>query len=218
MGQKVKLISQTAGVGELDGKGPQEIIAYAARVSNPGNQLNFSTASRLLAYCIKHGHWSVFETASFTVEITTTRAIAAQILRHRSFCFQEFSQRYAVSDSFIPGEARRQDAKNRQNSVDDLSQQDKEWFNSAQQDVWNISQGLYQEALKKGIAKECARSLLPLSTETTLYMTGNVRSFIHYVQLRSSDGTQLEHREIALGVKAIMMATMPDIAKALEWV
>lgn len=214
---KVKIISKTVGVGELFGKGPQEIISYAARVSNPNNQMNFLTAPKLLKYCLNHGHVSIFEQASFTFEIQTTRAIAAQILRHKSFCFQEFSQRYAASDTYEEYEARSQDQKNRQNSVDNLSESDKMWWKEAQKEVWDKASGLYNEALSKGIAKECARSVLPLNTQTTLYMTGNVRSWIHYLSVRCDESTQKEHRDIANSIKAHLKAELPDIAEALEW-
>lgn len=214
---KVKIISKTVGVGELFGKGPQEIISYAARVSNPNNQMNFLTAPKLLKYCLNHGHVSIFEQASFTFEIQTTRAIAAQILIHKSFCFQEFSQRYAASDTYEEYEARSQDQKNRQNSVDNLSESDKMWWKEAQKEVWDKASGLYNEALSKGIAKECARSVLPLNTQTTLYMTGNVRSWIHYLSVRCDESTQKEHRDIANSIKAHLKAELPDIAEALEW-
>lgn len=217
MTPEVKLVSITKGAGELEGKSAQEVIAYVARVSNPTNQMNFETAPKLLKYCITHKHWSVFEQASFTVEIKTSRAIAAQILRHRSFCFQEFSQRYAEALDFVKYPARRQDNKNRQNSVDDMSDEDKAWFEGAQDTVWSQAQTLYKEALAKGIAKEQARFLLPLNTETTIYMTGNVRNWIHYIELRSTQGTQLEHRLVAEGCKKIFVEQFPDIAKALEW-
>lgn len=191
-------------------------MAYVARVSNPENQENPNYA-KLLAYCIKHQHWSVFEGASLTVEIKTSRAIAAQILRHRSATFQEFSQRYASPTNIIVYEARRQDTKNRQNSIDDLSEDDKIWFKNAQEDLAKQSFSLYEQAVKRGIAKECARFLLPLSTETTLYMTNNCRNWIHYLQLRTMQGTQKEHREIAEAIKAVFIAEWPTVAEALGW-
>lgn len=213
----VKLISITKGAGELEGKTAQEIISYAARVSNPSNQNNFETAPKLLSYCIKHQHWSIFEQASITMEIKTSRGIAAQILRHKSFQFQEYSQRFSQATNFVSYEARRQDLKNKQNSIEDMSDQDKEWFKNAQRTVWLKAYDLYNEALSRGIAKECARNLLPLGTETTLYMTGTVRSWIHYIQVRASEDTQKEHRDIANACKVIFCEQMPDVAKALGW-
>jgi thymidylate synthase (FAD) len=213
----VKLISITEGAGELLNKNAQEIIAYTARVSNPSNQMNFETAPKLLAYLIKHMHWSPFEMVHLTMEIKTSRGIAAQILRHRSFSFQEFSMRYAESGDYVLYPARRQDNKNRQNSVDDMTQEDKEWFNEAQYQVWEKSKTLYDQALLKGIAKEQARFLLPLNTETTLYMCGSARSWIHYIDLRCGNGTQLEHRQVALACKKIFCEQLPDVANAMEW-
>lgn len=217
MEKQVRLISLTQGAAELVGKNAQELIAYAARVSNPLNQLNFETAPRLIAYCIKNKHWSPFEMSHMTVEIITSRAIAQQILRHRSFSFQEFSQRYAAATDFIRYEARRQDVKNRQNSINDMSEKDKEWFQSAQGEVEFTSGRLYQEALDKGIAKEQARFLLPLSTQTKIYMCGSIRSWIHYLELRCGNGTQKEHKDIADAVKEIFVANFDDIAVALGW-
>jgi thymidylate synthase (FAD) len=195
----------------------EELIAYVARVSNPSNQMNTKTSSKLLGYCIKNSHWSVFEHVNMTVEITTSRAIAAQILRHRSFVFQEFSQRYAEVTNFEKYEARRQDIKNRQNSIDDMDQDTKEWFQMAQQLVTEDARAMYEEALRRGVAKEQARFLLPLSTQTTLYMTGNIRNWIHYIELRSENGTQKEHADIALAIKEIFKQQFPAIAEALEW-
>lgn len=194
----------------------EEVIGYCARVSNPSNQSNPNIA-KLLSYCIKHGHWSVFETASLTLEIETSRAIAAQIIRHKTFCFQEFSQRYSEATDYVPFEARKQDNKNRQNSTDTLSEEDKEWFRKTQEQMWALSYSYYKTALSKGIAKECARALLPLSTKTRLYMTGNIRSWIHYIQLRSSNGTQKEHMDIALQAKEIFKQHYPIISEALGW-
>lgn len=217
----VKLISCTQGADFVQlgsGNGlmnAEELIAYTARVSNPANQMNTETAPRLLAYLIRHKHWSPFEMAHMTVEIKTSRAIAAQILRHRSFSFQEFSQRYAAVTDFVTYEARRQDVKNKQNSIDDLSAEDKEWFRQALHKNQLRAQGIYEIALEKGIAKECARFLLPLNTETTLYMCGSVRSWIHYLELRTSPSTQLEHREIALAIKREFETQFPNIAAAL---
>lgn len=219
---KVNLIAATKGAGKLIaelGKEPngQEVTGYITRVSNPSNQLNMDTVPKLLAYCIKHKHWSPFEHAYLTLEIETSRAIAAQILRHRSFTFQEFSQRYSVATEFETYPARRQDLKNKQNSIDDMSEDDKVWFEVIQRQVQSDCMMYYNEALKKGIAKEQARFLLPLSTKTTIYMTGNLRSWIHYIELRADKATQLEHREIALECKRIFKEEFPDIAEALAW-
>ena len=213
----VKLISHTVGCGELEGLEADDLIAFTARVSNPANQMNTETAPRLLKYLKTHAHWSPFEMSSACIEITTSRGIAAQILRHRSCSFQEFSQRYAEAMDVIYYPARRQDQKNRQNSVDDMSEEDKQWFLDAQKKVWEFSFGLYKEALQKGIAKEQSRFLLPLNTQTKLYMSGNFRSWAHYIELRSSPSTQLEHREIAIGCKNIFIEHFPDFAKAMEW-
>lgn len=210
----VRLISCTKGV---DGMSAEELVAFTARVSNPANQMNMETAPRLLAYLIKHKHWSPFEMSSATIEIVTSRGIAAQILRHRSFSFQEFSQRYAEAAEVVLYPARRQDQKNRQNSIDDMEPHVKEWFKEAQQSIWETAFKTYKAALQAGIAKEQARFLLPLNTQTTLYMSGTLRSWIHYIELRSDVSTQLEHREIALGCKAIFIEHFPSIAKALEW-
>lgn len=213
----VRLVAITKGVSDLDGKMAEDIISYVARVSNPSNQNNFETAPKLLNYLIKHKHWSPFEHVYMTLEIETSRGIAAQILRHRSFVFQEFSQRYAEVTEFELNEPRRQDAKNRQNSIDDLSPEDQDWFLNAAIGVHTTAEALYKEALRRGIAKECARFLLPLSTKTTLYMTGNARSWIHYVDLRSDNGTQLEHMEIAKAVRKIFSQEFPATAKAVGW-
>lgn len=203
----VKLISITPDT--------EKTIMYCARVSNPKNQDNDNP--KLLEYCIKNGHWSIFEMANMTIEITTSRAIAAQILRHRSFSFQEFSQRYAEATNFVKYKARRQDSKNRQNSIDDMSATDLMWFNDAQKEVAEYTFKRYNEALEKGIAKECARFLLPLNTETKLYMNGSVRSWIHYLDLRCGNGTQLEHKEIADQIKKIFIEQLPNVAKAKGW-
>lgn len=212
----VKLISITKGIGELEGRSAQDIISYAARVSNPKNQMSFETAPKLLKYCIKNNHWSVFEQASLTFEITTSRGISAQLLRHKSFQFQELSQRYSEVDDYIHYEARRQDVKNRQNSIDDLSERDKQWFLTAQEYVWNYSNSFYKEALERGIAKECSRFLLPLNTKTTLYMNGSVRSWITYFLVRLDKSTQLEHRQIAKDCYNIFKEQLPDISSALS--
>lgn len=203
----VKLISATPDA--------EKVILYCARVSSP-NQENEDT--RLLDYCIRKGHWSVFEMGNLCVEVTTSRAIAAQILRHKSFSFQEFSLRYAEATTCEMYTARRQDTKNRQNSIDDMSQEDQIWFYNAQDAVISQSLNLYKEALQRGIAKEQARFLLPLSTATKLYMNGNLRSWLHYLDLRCETGTQLEHREIAEEIKKLFTIEFPIIAKAKGWV
>ena len=194
-------------------------MAYVARVSNPKNQDSDKFAG-LLKYCIKHGHWSVFEQAFMTIEINTTRGIAAQILRHRSFTYQEFSQRYADSnllgDIELP-ELRRQDDKNRQNSIDDLEPEMVDKFNRQMNTLFSSAFGLYNQMLKAGVAKECARFVLPLATPTRIYMTGSCRSWIHYINLRSAHGTQKEHMDIANGCKKIFVENFPSVSEALEW-
>jgi len=197
----------------------EQIISYCARVSNPKNQTNTETAPKLLEYCIKHKHWSIFEMANMCVEIKTSRAISAQLLRHRSMVFQEFSLRYQSvrKDSYIKTKPRRQDSKNRQNSIDDLSQEIHDWFEEKQSTLWNLSIKAYEDALEKGIAKECARMLLPLSTETTLYCSGNIRSWITYLQVRCDQSTQLEHRIMAEEIKEIFKTNLPIISQALGW-
>ena len=199
----------------------EKTMAYVARVSNPKNQDNEKFAG-LLRYCIQHGHWSVFEQAHMTVEINTTRGLAAQILRHRSFTYQEFSQRYA--DSSLLGETiplpalRRQDDKNRQNSIDDIDPLTQQDFEIKMQRHFESGMKLYKEMLDAGIAKECARFVLPLATPTRLYMTGSVRSWVHYIDLRSAHGTQKEHMDVAEGVRSIFCKQFPTVAKALDWV
>lgn len=175
-----------------------EFITYCARVSNPSNQFNTLTAPKLLAYCIKHGHWSIFEQASMTVEIVTSRAVAAQIIRHRSFCFQEYSQRYAVALEMEPVELRTQDLKNRQASGESFNQ---EWASNAVADVTFRAWNLYRELISQGVSRETARMILPLCTQTTIYMTGSVRSWIHYFEQRCANGTQKEHRDIAISIR-----------------
>lgn len=213
----VKLISITKGIGDLSDLDAQDLISYTARVSNPSNQMNMETSPKLIKYLIKNKHWSPFEMVHMTVEIITSRGIAPQILRHRSFSFQEFSQRYSEVTKFHTYPARSQDLKNRQNSVDDLDQETKSWFDDAQEEVNEKCEFLYKEALNKGIAKEQARFLLPLSTETTLYMSGSIRSWIHYMDLRCGNGTQLEHKQIADAIKKIFCEELPDVAAALGW-
>ena len=209
---QIKLISVTPDA--------EQHMAYVARVSNPKNQDNDKFAG-LLKYCIKHGHWSVFEQAFMTVEINTTRGLAAQILRHRSFTYQEFSQRYADSsmlgDTIPLPELRRQDDKNRQNSIDDVDPLVVQDFNSKMQKHFVDGMKLYKEMLDAGIAKECARFVLPLATPTRIYMTGSVRSWIHYIDLRSAHGTQKEHMNVAEGVRRIFTEQFPTVAEALQW-
>lgn len=194
-----------------------QLIAYAARVSNPDNQNNPKTASKLLGYLIKHEHWSPFEMVSVTMEITTTRDISRQIIRHRSFSFQEFSQRYAKSTNFETRECRLQDEKNRQNSIETEDRELAESWNMAQKRVINAAKDAYKWALENGIAKEQARAVLPEgNTETTLYMSGTLRSWIHYCKLRRSNGTQKEHMIIADQCWDVLSQHFPDVAKAVE--
>ena len=195
-------------------------MAYCARVSNPNNQDN-EKFSGLLKYCIKHQHWSIFEQAYMTVEIETTRAIAAQILRHRSFTFQEFSQRYAdssvLADKIPLPELRRQDTKNRQNSIDDLDAFEVQTLEIQMKTLFDSAMALYQQMLERGVAKECARNVLPLCTPTKIYMTGSVRSWVHYIDLRSAHGTQKEHMIVAEGVRDVFKEQFPAVSEALEW-
>jgi len=195
-------------------------IAYCARVSNPKNQDNDSFEG-LLKYCIKHKHWSIFEQAFMTLELSTTRAIAAQVLRHRSFTYQEFSQRYA--DSSLLGkqiplpELRRQDTKNRQNSTDDLDPFENQKLQIQMQTLFDSSMALYEQMLERGVAKECARNVLPMCIPTKMYMSGSIRSWIHYIDLRSANGTQKEHMNLANSCKEIFVEQFPVIAQALDW-
>ena len=209
---KVKLVSVTPDA--------EKTMAYIARVSNPKNQDNPSIGG-LLSYCIQHQHWSVFEQSSMTLEIETTRAIAAQILRHRSFTFQEFSQRYAQTNSLgdieLP-ELRRQDQKNRQNSTDDLDPNVIDTLNKQMKTLFDSSLALYNQMLELDVAKECARMVLPLCTPTRIYMTGSCRSWIHYINLRSAHGTQKEHMDIAEGCRKVFTEQFPAVSEALEWV
>lgn len=195
-------------------------IAYCARVSNPANQDNDSFEG-LLKYCIKHKHWSIFEQAFMTLELNTTRAIAAQVLRHRSFTYQEFSQRYADSSllaNAIPlPDLRRQDDKNRQNSIDDLEPKVVDTLNRQMETLFSSSMALYNQMLELGIAKECARNVLPLCTPTRLYMSGSLRSWMHYIDLRSSNGTQKEHMILAESCRDIFKQQFPTIAGAMQW-
>ena len=198
----------------------EKLIGYIARVSNPNNQDNPQVAG-LFKYCIKHGHWSIFEQASMTVEIETTRGIAAQILRHRSFTFQEFSQRYAdtnlLAEEIPMFDLRHQDTKNRQNSTDDVPYNKKKDLEYKIAEHFVEAMDLYNELLASGIAKECARFILPLATPTRLYMTGTVRSWIHYIQLRGGHGTQKEHMDIAHAIEDIFIKEFPITSEALEF-
>ena len=207
----VKLVSVTPDA--------EQTMAYIARVSNPANQNNEKFAG-LLKYCIKHNHWSVFEQSTMTLEIETTRAIAAQILRHRSFTYQEFSQRYADSTQLgvipIPS-LRKQDLKNRQNSTDDLDEFVKQKLELQMKTLFDSATALYQQMLEEGVAKECARMVLPLCTPTRIYMTGSCRSWIHYIELRSANGTQKEHMDIAQACKTVFIEQFPIVSEALEW-
>ena len=199
----------------------EQHMAYCARVSNPNNQNNENYAG-LLRYCIKHQHWSIFEQAFMTLEINTTRGLAAQILRHRSFTFQEFSQRYAdtnLLETNIPlPELRRQDTKNRQNSIDDVPEAQTKMLLGRIQNYFNEGLDLFNELLREGIAKECARFVLPLATPTRIYMSGSVRSWVHYIDLRSGHGTQKEHMDIANACKTIFTEQFPTVSEALQWV
>ena len=208
----VKLISVTPNA--------EQIMSYCARVSNPSNQNN-SDYSKLLKYCIDHGHFSVFEQAFMTVEVNTTRGLAAQILRHRSFTFQEFSQRYAdatlLAEDIPTFELRRQDNKNRQNSIDDISDETKVKWNTKIREHFAKAKAIYDGMVADGIAKECARFVLPLATPTRLYVSGSIRSWIHYIELRSSNGTQKEHRMIAEEAKKVFSEQFPTVSEALGW-
>ena len=215
---KVTLIAVTQPTARPDGpKTAEELMVYTARVSSPDNQGNHDTGERLLRYCMRHGHWSVFEQADMTVEIETSRAIAAQILRHRSFAFQEFSQRYSKADlGFEEVHPRRQDSKNRQASHDDLPHEVLSWFDEARAENERVALLTYKAALAAGIAKESARFLLPLSVRTRLYMKGSVRSWIHYLNVRDADGVQQEHREVAQTIRPLFASCFPLTAKAME--
>ena len=207
----VKLVSITPDA--------EKTMAYIARVSNPSNQDNEKFAG-LLRYCIQHQHWSVFEQSSMTLEIETTRAIAAQILRHRSFTFQEFSQRYAdakLLETIELPELRRQDSKNRQNSIDDLDSAVVEKLEKQMNTLFSSAFSLYNQMLEQGVAKECARMVLPLCTPTRIYMTGSCRSWIHYINLRSAHGTQKEHMDIANACREVFIAQFPTVSESLEW-
>jgi len=210
----VKLISITKP--QIEGLDTAEdLIGYCARVSNPSNQLNTETAPKLLKYCIDHGHWSIFEQASMTVEIKTSRAIAAQIIRHKSFSFQEFSQRYSEVTEMETLELRKQAQKNRQSSehvMDDVV------LNNAAKYAIDFSIKTYEKLIREGVAKECARMILPLCTQTTLYMSGTARSFINYLMLRTKEDTQKEHRDIALKIQKIFSSNFPNVSKSLNFI
>ena len=219
--QQLNEISSSTNLVEMVSvtPGAEEVIVYCARVSNPNNQLNFNNSAKLIKYLIDNKHWSPFEMAHITIQIKTSRGISPQILRHRSFTFQEFSQRYAAVDSsgLTLYAARRQDTKNRQNSVDDLEEAIKQEWLDRQQQNWKTSFEHYTWALNNGIAKECARFVLPLGTSTTMYMSGSIRSWIHYIELRASNGTQKEHMEIAEACKQVFKQQLPGVAAALGW-
>ena len=212
MKTKVNLISITPD--------SEKTIAYCARVSNPNNQDN-KNYSRLLKYCIDHGHWSIFEMANIVLEIETTRGIAAQILRHRSFSFQEFSQRYAdasyLGESINIPELRTQDPKNRQNSIDNLDEYKEAIYTQNMRELFAKSKALYDIMIQDGVAKECARFVLPLATPTRMYMNGTIRSWIHYINLRTANGTQKEHMDVALQCKDIFIKQLPVVSEALGW-
>ena len=209
----IKLISITPDA--------ENTIAYCARVSNPKGQ-DRQDYAKLLKYCIDHGHWSIFEMANMVLEIETTRGIAAQILRHRSFSFQEFSQRYAdasfLGEKINPPQLRSQDEKNRQNSIDDIDMESQIKYNSQIRELFSRSKALYDDMIKAGIAKECARFILPLATPTKMYMNGTIRSWIHYINLRSANGTQREHMDVANKCKEIFIQQLPVVAEALGWI
>ena len=213
MDTQIKLVSVTPDA--------EKHMAYVARVSNPQNQDNEKFAG-LLRYCIQHGHWSVFEQAFMTVEINTTRGLAAQILRHRSFTYQEFSQRYQdvshIREDIPLPELRSQDTKNRQNSIDNVDPAVEDKFNKKMREHFDKSIDLYKMMLHEGIAKECARFVLPLATPTRLYMTGSVRSWIHYIDLRSAHGTQKEHMELVENVRTVFKEQFPTVSEALGWI
>ena len=199
----------------------QDFVAYCARVSNPTNQMNSNTAEKLIKYLIKHKHWSPLEMVSATMEIETTRDIARQLLRHRSFSFQEFSQRYAdashLGESINIPELRTQDPKNRQNSIDDLDEYKQAIYTQNMRELFAKSKALYDIMIQDGVAKECARFVLPLATPTRMYMNGTIRSWIHYINLRTANGTQKEHMDVALQCKDIFIKQLPVVSEALGW-
>ena len=198
----------------------QDLVVYMARVSNPSNQDSSQGAEKLISYLINHKHWSPFEMVSMCLEISTTRSVSAQILRHRSFSFQEFSQRYAdvttVGSPVVPT-LRRQDKANRQNSTDDLKPEQTQLYYRRINQLFEESQDLYREMVSSGVAKESARDVLPMASPTKMYMAGTLRSWIHYIDLRTANGTQREHQLIALNAKDIFKQEFPIITKALNW-
>lgn len=212
----VKLVSITKSLVEEKEMTPEELIVYIARVSNPSNQLNTETSDKLLAYLIKNKHWSPFEMVDMTVEIVTSRGIAQQILRHKSFSFQEFSQRYSKVNDMEPVQLRYQADKNRQSSSIELEEDKKRYFEDKIEKVVNDAQELYSEMLDANVAKECARFVLPITTQTKIYMKGQIRSWIHYLQIRCDAHTQLEHRQIALEILKIFSANFPNLTKAIQ--
>ena len=210
---EVKLVSTTKPV--IEGvENAEDIVTYCARVSNPTNQNNTETAPRLIKYLIKHKHWSPFELANMCVEIKTSRAIAAQILRHRSFSFQEFSQRYSEATEMESLELRAPAEKNRQSSSEIMTDEN---LNTMANLMMDTCKQLYDDMIAGGVAKECARMILPLGTQTTMYMSGSLRSWIHYIDLRAAEDTQKEHREIAEAIRQIFINEFPNISEALEW-
>lgn len=221
----VEIVSYTTPAPRLQAQGivtGEDLIVYTARVSAPNNQLRMETGPKLIRYCMREGHWSILQQADLAVEVITSRAIAAQILRH-DFDVQEFSQRYADPHALQFGdgsmfeiyEARRQDEKDRQNSLDDMAQHDKDWFQWAQAHNNNRSQELYEEAIKRGIAKECARFLLPLSVRTRMYLKYNVRGWVHYLQSRTHKSAQKEHRDVANTILPIFETIYPTVYEAV---
>lgn len=211
---QVKLVTETVGVNDLEGKSLEELIAYIARVSNPKNQDNEKIAG-LLKFCAKHKHWSIFESCYLGFEIETTLPIAAQLLRHRSATFQQFSGRYSEHEEYEAVPARRQDPKNRQNSIDDLPEEIKRIWLDKQAKVWDTSMEAYEWALDNGIAKEVARMVLPSNTKTRLYMTNNVRNWIQYLVVRTAHGTQKEHMDVANAIESIISEKYPLIGKLI---
>lgn len=213
----VSLVSTTTPCSNLVEQGiktPEDLVVYIARASNPSNQLNTATGPKLLNYCIKHQHWSPFEQVDMTLEIVTSRAISAQIIRHKSFSFQEFSQRYAEVVSLEPVELRKQAEKNRQSSSELIPE--RSWLNNEVLVLQERAKRLYSELTKAGVARECARMILPLSTTTTIYMKGSIRSWIHYIELRTKEDSQKEHREVALLAKQVFSNQFPIISQALK--
>jgi thymidylate synthase (FAD) len=204
-------VSTATGIPSMSA---EDLIAFCARVSNPKNQANTATAPKLLKFLIKHKHWSPFELASMCVEIKTSRAIAAQILRHRSFSFQEFSQRYSQATELEGLELRSPAEKNRQSSSKEITDHKLKAKAAA---IMHQAKAVYDDLIEAGVAKECARAVLPLGTQTTMYMNGTVRSWIHYIKLRTEENTQKEHRDVANKIKDIFIKQFPNVSEALEW-